>query len=53
MLSLSHEFEMAKMQIELREITDPNVLREMCLQLIHINQSQRAVFKNLFMLSED
>ena len=53
MLDLSHEFEMAKMQIELRQVSDPDVLREMCIQLIGINQAQRAVFKNLFMLTDD
>ena len=36
MLDLSHEFEMAKMQIELRQVSDPDVLREMCIQLIGI-----------------
>ena len=53
MLDLSHEFELAKMQIEIRQVSDPNVLREMCIQLLNINQAQRAVFKNLFLLKDD
>jgi len=48
MLDIAREFAMARMQVELRHISDPNLLREMCMRLIDMNLAQREVLERMF-----
>lgn len=52
--TMSHEFLLVRMKRELEEVQSPEQLRQACLQLIDLNERQKAMFKQLmYTLIED
>ena len=52
--SLEHEFLMVSMKRDLDRVTDPEELRQVCLQLITLLETQKQLFKDMvFSLIED
>jgi len=52
--SLEHEFLMVSMKRDLDRVNDPEELRQVCLQLITLLETQKQMFKDMvFSLLED
>ena len=52
--SLEHEFMLVSMKRDLDKVSDPDELRQVCLQLISLLEVQKATFKSLiFSLIEE
>jgi len=52
--SLEHEFLMVSMKRDLDRVNDPEELRQVCLQLITLLETQKQMFKDMvFNLIED
>ena len=53
--SLEHEFMLVSMKRDLDKVSDPEELRQVCLQLISLLEVQKATFKSLIfsLLEED
>ena len=52
--SLEHEFLMVSMKRDLDRVEDPEELRQVCLQLITMLETQKQMFKDMvFSLLED
>jgi len=52
--SLEHEFLMVSMKRDLDRVNDPEELRQVCLQLITLLETQKQLFKDMvFSLIED
>ena len=52
--SLEHEFLMVSMKRDLDRVSDPEELRQVCLQLITMLETQKQMFKDMvFSLLED
>jgi len=53
--SLEHEFLMVSMKRDLDRVSDPEELRQVCLQLITLLETQKQTFKNMIfgLIEED
>ena len=53
--SLEHEFMLVSMKRDLDKVSDPEELRQVCLQLISLLEVQKSTFKQLIfsLLEED